>query len=105
MELNNLFPNLYNIHNFAFTGQFDKHNYYKDIDLFKNLNINNIKSNPKWNCKLQTNFPGDNIGLLNSNIVNELYKDIFIHSQFEDYFKGENAILSNFHFNHPKSTY
>ena len=76
MELNNLFPNLYNIHNFAFTGQFDKHNYYKDIDLFKNLNINNIKSNTKWNCKLQTNFPGDNIGLLNSNIVNELYKDI-----------------------------
>ena len=76
MELSNPFPGLNNIHNFIFTGKFNKHNYYKDIDLFKNLNINNIKSNTKWNCKLQTNFPGDNIGLLNSNIVNELYKDI-----------------------------
>ena len=42
---------------------------------------------------------------MTKNLLYELYKDIFIHSQFEDYFKGENAILSNFHFNHPKSTY
>ena len=76
MELSNPFPGLNNIHNFIFTGKFNKHNYYRDIDLFKDLNINNIKSNTKWDCKLQTNFPGDDIGLLNSDISNRLYKDI-----------------------------
>ena len=83
MELSNPFPGLNNIHNFIFTGQFNKHNYYRDIDLFKDLSINNIKSNTKWDCKLQTNFPGNDIGLLNFDFSDKLYKDILSYLKRE----------------------
>ena len=83
MELNNIFTGLMDVHNFLFIGKFDKHNYYKDIDLFKDLNINNIKSNTEWECKLQTNFPGDDNTLLNTDITDKMYEDILSYLKRE----------------------
>tara|TARA_R110002020_G_scaffold237576_3_gene449963 strand:- start:1582 stop:2160 length:579 start_codon:yes stop_codon:yes gene_type:complete len=83
MELNNIFPELNDEHNFIFIGNFNKHKYYKNVDLFADFNIDDIESNTKWNCKLQTNFPGKKIGLLNTNFVNELFDDILLFLQRE----------------------
>ena len=83
MELNNIFPGLQNIHNFMFVGKFDKHKYYKDINLFTNFDVNNIESNTEWDCKLQTNFPGKDIGLLKPNLINNLFDDLLLFLQKE----------------------
>ena len=34
MELNNIFPELNDEHNFIFIDKFDKHKYYKGVNLF-----------------------------------------------------------------------
>tara|TARA_R110001583_G_scaffold18703_2_gene74114 strand:+ start:286 stop:840 length:555 start_codon:yes stop_codon:yes gene_type:complete len=86
MELNNIFPELNDKNNFIFIGKFDKHNDYKNMNLFKNFNINKLKSNTEWDCKLQTNFPGNNMILLKHNINKNLIDDIlkFIQKEIND---------------------
>ena len=86
MELNNIFPNLDDKNNYMFIGKFDKHENYKKMNLFKKFDINKLESNTTWDCKLQTNFPGDNLGLLKHNIGNNLFNDIlnFVQKEMND---------------------
>ena len=88
MEVTPLFPN------FIFSDKFNKHEYYKnDVNLFRDFNIDDLESNvPKdWDCKLNTNFPGKEDGLLNSKYSKKLYEDIlsFLDKSLEKYNIGK----------------
>ena len=52
-------------------------------NLFTDFNVNTIESNTKWDCKLQTNFPGKDIGLLKPNLINNLFDDLLLFLQKE----------------------